>query len=138
MITSDLQLFDSIGFTLVESHFVPRSVIGPDKVAQRLLYYLLMPTGTIPGQPGVGTDFLSAVRTFRSEFDMFVAFAAAEPAAARSVQACELPTDPATERYGYSQLSGVAIIADQVKLTLVVAAANGATPQDPVAFVIDI
>lgn len=137
MPTTELQLFAPGGPTLFESSFAPDGITGPTKVAQRFLFYLLTPIGTVPGQPTVGTDFLSTVRTFRSEFDLFAAFSVSEPQAGVAVRACESTDDPLAERYGFARLSGIAVDGDQVTLTLTVVAADGSSPPDPVVFSID-
>jgi hypothetical protein len=126
MATPDLELFNETGFTFDPVNWGPALVTGGPKVAQRLLYELLTPAGTVPGRPTDGSGFMDAVRTFRSEFDLFAAYALAESQAGAAVRAAESTSDPPFERYGWSRLSGAVLDGDTVTLTLTVATADGA------------
>lgn len=138
MATVDLQLFGPNGFLFDEAAWGPALVSGPDAVAQRFLYYLFLPAGTVPGRPDDGTGFTDAVLTFRSEFELFAAFAAAEPAAARGVRSAERDDDPPSDRYGAARLADIRISAEQLTLTFTVRAADGSAPALPVTFVTDL
>lgn len=133
---TDIRLFDADGLTLDPDNWAPSGVRGVDKVAQRFIYQLVTPSGTVPGRPNDGTDFVASVRTFRSEFDLFAAFAAAEATAGLAVRASEEDDDDRSEKYGWSRLSGVVIDGDEVTFNLSVAAADGSMPTAPVLFTI--
>lgn len=135
---TDIRLFGPSGYTLDPATWGPSGVRGPDKVAQRFLFFLFTPAGTIPGRPGDGTDFLEAVQTFRSEFDLYAAFSAAEPVAGRNVRSAELTDDPDSEKYGYARLSRMVVSQDALTLTFAVVAADGSRPADPVDFTLQL
>lgn len=138
MAVRDLKLFGPSGYLLGESAWGPASIAGPDKVAQRFLYALLTPAGSVPGRPRDGTEFFLAVRTFRSDFDLVVAFATAEPIAAQCVRAAETADDADSERYGYAELVRVQIDADELALTFAVGAADGSIPAEPVVVTLEL
>jgi len=131
-VTSELGLFGPNGFRLDPALWAPAGVRGADKVAARYAYFLMTPTGTIPGRANDGSPFVAVVQTFRSEFDVFAAFAAADAAAARSVRAAEAATDPPSERYGSARLTGVTIASGELTMALEITAADGSHPAAPV------
>ncbi len=137
MAVIDLALFGPDGYLLSEASWGPAGVTGADKVAQRFLYALMLPVGTVPGRPNDGTDFYAAVATFRSEFDLFAAFSAAEPAAAQTVRECEGSDDPSSEKYGASRLAAISVGSGVVTLTFDVVAADGSSPTVRTDFTID-
>lgn len=134
--TTELELFGPAGITLDPDAFAPDGVRGADKAAQRFVYGLLTPAGTVPGRPADGSTFLSLVAGFRSEFDVFAAFAAAEPAAAATARAAELDDDPPGERLGAARLTGFDLAGDTLTLTIAVVAADGTPTTRPVAFAV--
>lgn len=132
--TSDILLFGSNGYALDADSWGPGTVRGPDKIAQRVIYATLTPQGSVPGRPDDGSPFLALARDFRSEFDVFVAWAASEAAITTSVRAAELTTDPDDAKLGYARLERVTVVADVVTLTLRVVAADESVPSTPVEF----
>lgn len=128
MATTDLRLFGPAGLTLGVDAWAPDGVRGADKVAQRLIYALMTPQGSVPGRPDDGSPFLRAAANFTSEFDLFAAFAAAEPAAARTVRGYELDTDPDSDRYGASRLAKASVSGAGVVLTFEVVAKDRSKP----------
>lgn len=135
---TDLKLFAAAGLTLDADTFVPDGVRGADKVADRFVYALLTPQGTVPGRPADGSPFLSLVAQFRSEYEVFVAFAGSLDAAAATVRACESAAETSAEKYGAAQLSGVELDGTTVTLILDVRAADGSAPAEPVEFTLDV
>lgn len=135
MAQTDLALFGSGGrLTIDPEAWAPAGVRGADKVAQRFVYGLLSPRGSVPGRPADGSDFLGLAAAFRSEFDVFAAFATAYPQAEATARAAEAPDDPAAERFGAARLAAVVVEAGAVTLSLEVAAADGSAPATPVDF----
>lgn len=128
---TELRLFGPAGLTLTPETWAPAGVTGADKVAQRAVYALLTPLGSVPGRPADGSPFASLARNWRSEFELFAAFTAAEPAVKATVQAAEADGDPAAERYGTFSLVGVEIDGDRVTLRLAATAADGSRPSTP-------
>lgn len=131
--TSDVRLFTADGFALDEAAWEPATVRGADKVAQRALYALLTPAGTVPGRTA-GCPFLVLARDFHSEFDVFVAWAASADAVAADVRAAELADEADSEKLGTVRLLGVTVVADEVTVGLAVTALDGSTPSAPVEF----
>lgn len=128
MARAELVLFRDGADALDPDAFAPGTVLGPDKVAQRVAYALLTPAGSVPGAPELGTDFLGLLNEFASEFDVHAAFAACESQLAASVQAAEDDDDAASEKFGSASLGAVEVSADSVSLRLLVTAADGSSP----------
>lgn len=124
MRTTDLALFAANASTLDPASFAPQGVRGPNKVAQRVLYALLTPSGSVPGRPNDGCGFLSLIGNFSSEFDLFTAFAAAEPGILATVKSAEDSDDLDAERIGAVRLSGIEVAGDGVTFTVSVATAD--------------
>lgn len=138
MAITELKLYGPNGPTLDPETWAPRGVRGADKVAQRFVYALLTPIGSVPGRPSDGTHFLSLVTNFLSEFDFYAAFAAAYQGAVRTVKEAEADeTDPA-EMFGTARLSNLTFADGLVTVSLSVAAADGSTPQDPFDFTLEL
>lgn len=113
---TDLKLVADGGPTLDPDSFVPDGVTGPDKVAARVVYFLLN-TGVSP--------FLTSVAGFRGDFDVFAAFAAALPAVKTAARAAEEAGDPDSDRFGSAALTRVELSGDSATMTLAVRAADG-------------
>jgi hypothetical protein len=129
---TELQLFGATDYLLDEATFAPTGCRGADKVAQRFVYALMTPIGSVPGLPQSGSSFLFLLRNFRSEFDIFAAFSGAAGPAASSVRASETAAEPTSEKFGSAVLLGVSIQVDTITLHLGVLAADGSKPTVPV------
>jgi hypothetical protein len=114
------------------------AVHGPDKVAQRFIYFLLTPYGTVPGAPTVGTEFVDSIGLYRSEFDLFADFFAAEPMASAGVRSCESSADDPSCRLGAARLDRVTISDGAVTFDLTIVAADGSAPTSPVSFSVEV
>lgn len=137
MTQTDVKLFGPLGPTLDPESWAPAGVRGADKVATRYCYALLTPSGSVPGRPDDGSPFTELARGFRSEFDVFAAFAASEVPAANTVKSAELEDDPDSEKLGTVRLAAVTLSGGVVTLTLSVTAADGSVPSEPVEFTAD-
>lgn len=135
---TELNLFGPAAYALDPASWDPTGVRGADKVAQRLIYALFTPLGSVPGLTTSGSTFLDLARGFRSEFDLFAAFAAAYDSAVAAVKAAEYDGEPDSEKFGRARLESAAVDADKVTLTLGVVAADGSTPTGPVKVPLDV
>lgn len=135
---TELRVYGSDGPVLNPDGFAPAGVRGADKVAQRFVYFLLTPGGSVPGRPSDGSPFLELARAFRSEFDVYAAFAAAYAVVVSSCRAAEQPGDPATERFGFARISGLSIQARMVIIALDLRNAAGEIPSAPVEFILEV
>ena len=131
---TELKLFADDTNTLDPDTWAPDGLSGTSKPATRYIYGLLTPAGSVPGRPNDGTTFIDDIRTFRSEFDIFAAFAANDAAAAATARAAEVDDDPDSEKLGWARLAGVEVNGDSVTITLTVSSADGSRPADPVRF----
>lgn len=134
---TDIRISDALGAVLTDSNWNPAPVTGADKVAQRFVYFLTTPVGTVPGRPNDGTGFVDAVESYRSEFDLFAAFSIAEPEAARAVRTCEEDDDALSDRYGWCRLDSVAVADGSATFYVTLAAADGSTPSEAVSFTVE-
>lgn len=135
---TELALFGVLGPTLSADSWSPSGIRGADKVASRYVYALMTPVGSVPGSPTFGSPFVDLARGFRSEFDVFSAFAAADPVAAASVRRSEEDDESSSEKLGYASLTGVAIADGVVTLSMSVTAADGSSPDHPIDFIADL
>lgn len=129
---TELKLFGPAGYLLADATYGPAGVRGADKVAQRFVYALMTPEGSVPGLPQAGSPFLNLVRNFRSEFDLYAAYATAYASAVGAVRAAETAGEAASERFRSASLVGVTVTDDGVVLRLTVTAVDGSRPADPV------
>lgn len=85
---------------------------GIQKLAQRWLLEFLTESGSMPGLPNRGTNFMRAGRTgqFRVPINVQAQFAAAELIAGRNLRAEENDSMPDDERYAAAELLNVAIL----------------------------
>lgn len=136
---TELQLFSASGSTFDPTTWAPAGVRGADKVAQRFVYFLMTPQGSVPGRPNDGSSFSMSAQDFTSEFDLFAAFTSALPGVVAALRAAEaLEGGAPSEQYGSASLAGVTITADVVLMSLSVTAADGSTPTGPVNVVFPI
>lgn len=134
---TELELFDDSGLSALDPEsWDPGGITGADKVAQRLLYALMTPQGSVPGRPDDGSQFAQLLVGFNTDFDIHAAFLTALPAAVSTVRAAEGETEPDSEKYGGCRLDGVDIAFDGVTLYLSVAAKDGSQPTTPVSLVV--
>lgn len=131
---TELKLFSSDGSpALASTSWNPNGVTGAAKVADRLIYALLTPIGSVPGRPSDGSPFTQLLVGFNSDFDIHAAFLTALPSAVATVQAAESSTEPDSEKYGGSRLDGTDVSAEGVTLYLTIAAKDGSQPADPIS-----
>lgn len=135
---TDLKLFGATDYLLDAASFAPDGVRGADKVAQRFVYALYTPSGSVPGSSQSGSPFPDLARNFRSEFDLFAAFAAAYAAAVASTRAAESAAEPDSEKFGSATLDGIAVAEDAVTLQLTVTALDGSVPAEPVNVTLEV
>ena len=136
MAITEIKLFGSAGTGALDpDNWAPGGVRGPDKVAQRCVYAILTPIGSVPGRPDDGCQFTQLVQGFRSEFDVFAAFAASEPAVANTVRAMEGDDEEDSEKLGTVRLSGADLVSDVLYLQLEVVALDGSKPATPIRFI---
>jgi hypothetical protein len=124
---TELALFTAAGaLTLDPDTWAPAGVTGPAKVGQRVLYVLNTPRGSVPGLPAFGTDLAALISGYRSDFDLFAAFAAIVGQLAASCAAAEGDeTGLPAERFGGIKLMSVASSAGVAEYTMAVVAADG-------------
>lgn len=131
---TELKLFSPDGtLTLDPEAWAVNGVTGASKVADRFLYALLTPLGSVPGRPSDGSPFTQLLVGFNTDFDIHSAFLTSLPSAVTTVQAAESADEPDSEKYGGSRLDGVDISGDGVTLYLTVAALDGSQPAYPVS-----
>lgn len=118
MATYDIALFQPPATTgstydqaLLADGLPGRSVTGSEKLAQRFLFVLMTPKGSVAYRPRWGTGFTDALRSrnFLSELDLFAAFASALLEAGTSLAEDETSDDPDEERYRSAQILQVTL-----------------------------
>lgn len=124
----DIQLYNGAGQTLGVSNFGPASVSGVDKVANRVVYALMTPAGSVPGNAAYGSNFASLVANFHSEHDVHVAFAASKGDVINSVTSSESEAEPDSDKLGDVRISSVSFVSDLVTIYLDVVAVDGSKP----------
>lgn len=134
---SDIALLGDGSFTLDPDSFGPFGVRGADKVAQRFLYALFTPAGSVAGRPKDGTDFLRMISSFASEFDVFAAFASCEPKAVTTVKSYESTTDPAADRIDGAALAVMEFTAGLLTLTFKVATMDASQPTQVIDYTLE-
>lgn len=134
---TELALFGDGTDTLQPETFAPIGVRGPDKVAQRFLYALLQPLGTVPGRVTDGTEFLAMVEGFASEFDIHIAFQASLPDAIATVQSYEDADDEDDEKIGAARLESLEISGDGVTMTITIITIDNSAPSRSVDFTLE-
>jgi hypothetical protein len=134
---TELKLFSADGtLTLDSASWGPGGVTGADKVANRLIYALLTPQGSVPGRPSDGSPFTELLVGFNTDFDVHTAFLTSLPSAVTTVQQAETEDEPDSEKYGGCRLDGMDIAGDGLTLHLSVAAKDGSLPTYPVSFTV--
>lgn len=85
---------------------------GAQKLAQRWLLEFMTESGSMPGLPNRGTNFMRAARTgqFRVPINVRAQFAAANMVVARNLRAEETNTTPLDEQFADAELLNVAIL----------------------------
>lgn len=103
-------------------------VTGVQKVAQRLLVELLKETGSQPFWPNEGTVFLTEAREgrFRTQADVIAAFSRGVVDARATIQAEELASDPADERFVDAEVQQVFVGPGFAVITFTVITQAGA------------
>src|SRR5262245_10825855 len=93
---------------------------GIQKMAQRFLVHFFNELGSIKYQPASGTDFITSLRLgyVRDEASMQATFSLAELQARANMQAEELATDPADERFVSATLVSVTVVPGGANLTI--------------------
>lgn len=137
-VQTELSVFGASGAVLGPDDFAPIGVRGVDKVAQRFVYFLLTPPGSVPGRPSDGSPFLDLARAFRSEFDVYAAWSAAYAPTVASCRAAEQSADPPAERFGAARISGLTVQPGAVIVALELQAADGSLPTAPVEFILNV
>lgn len=134
---TELKLFSADGtLTLDSASWEPGGVTGADKVANRLIYALLTPQGSVPGRPSDGSPFTELLVGFNTDFDVHTAFLTSLPAAVTTVQQAETEDETDSEKYGGCRLDGMDITGDGLTIHLSVAAKDGSYPSFPVSFTV--
>jgi len=124
----DLRLFDAVGPTLDTTNFKPASTAGADKVANRVVYALMTPLGSVPGAPTFGSHFSTLVQGFKSEHDIYVAFATVKGDVVSSVLSSEADSEPDSEKLSDARVSSVSFTGDLVTIYLDVVSVDGSKP----------
>lgn len=135
--TTELALVDGSSETLDPETFGPFGVRGPDKVAQRFLYALTTPSGSVPGRPNDGTNFLEMLASFASEFDLYAAFSSCEPRASAAVRSWEAPDDPDSGRLGGARLATSEFVNGRLTLIFDIVSRDRTRPTQTIDYVLD-
>lgn len=100
-----------LGLELFNSETSGKICVGVQKLAQRWLLEFLTETGSMPGAPNRGCDFMRAARTgrFRTILNVQTIFASANMSIRRSLLAEETPDMPADERFARAELLNTAV-----------------------------
>jgi len=95
-----------LGLELFNSETSGKICVGVQKLAQRWLLEFLTETGSMPGAPNRGCDFMRAARTgrFRTILNVQTIFASANMSVRRNLLAEETPDMPADERFAGAAL----------------------------------
>jgi hypothetical protein len=101
-----------LGLELFNDETSGEITTGVQKLAQRWLLEFLTESGSMPGLPSRGTNFMRAARTgrFRIEQNVRAEFALATMQARRSLTAEEYEEMPSSERFADAQLLNVIIL----------------------------
>jgi hypothetical protein len=85
---------------------------GIQKLAQRWLLEFLTESGSMPGLPNRGSNFMRAARTgqFRSPISVQAQFASADMEISRNLKAEETNSMPDDERFAEAELLNVAVL----------------------------
>lgn len=138
MQTTDLGLLNDGAATLDPETFAPFGVRGPDKVAQRFLYALFTPFGSIPGRPREGTHFLEMISGFGSDYDLHAAFSACSPRATSTVRSWESDTDPDSDRLAAVRLNSLEFTAGLLTLVFEILTRDRSKPSQTIDYVLDV
>lgn len=95
-----------LGLELFNSETSGKICVGAQKLAQRWLLEFLTETGSMPGAPDRGCDFMRAARTgrFRTILNVQTTFASANMSVRRNLLAEETDDMPADERFARAEL----------------------------------
>lgn len=101
-----------LGLELFNASTSGAITVGIQKLAQRWLLEFLTETGSMPGLPNRGTNFMRAARTgqFRTQINVRTQFAAANMTARKNLQAEEYNTMPNDEKFDDAELLSVSIL----------------------------
>lgn len=115
-----------LGLELFNAETSGKICVGVQKLAQRWLLEFLTETGSMPGAPFRGCEFMRAARTgrLRSILDVQSLFAAADMLISRNLTQEETPDMPADERFASAELLNTTVVpsyaADQRSGTSIV------------------
>lgn len=101
-----------LGLELFNKTTSGKLTTGIQKLSQRWMLEFLTETGSMPGLPRRGTNFMRAARTgqFRVPLNVQTEFAAAEINIRRNLRSEETDDMPDDERYGDSEILNIAIL----------------------------
>lgn len=95
-----------LGLELVNEKTSGKICVGVQKLAQRWLLEFLTETGSMPGKPTRGCNFMRVARTggFRTRINVATIFASADLTVRRNLKNEEYPDMPADEKFGSAEL----------------------------------
>jgi hypothetical protein len=101
-----------LGLTLFTPDTSGKICVGVQKLAQRWLLEFLTETGSMPGKPTRGCDFIRQARTggFRTRFDIKTVFAASSVIVRRNLIGEEYAGMPDDERFSDASLIGFTVL----------------------------
>lgn len=101
-----------IGLELFNEMNSGQITTGAQKLAQRWLLEFLTETGSMPGLPDRGSNFMRAARSggFRTPFNVRTEFAMADLTIRKKLQADETDNTPDDERFAAAEITNVAVL----------------------------
>lgn len=101
-----------LGLELFNSTTSGQITAGVQKLAQRWLLEFMTETGSMPGLPARGSNFMRAARTgaFRTPINVRTEFALADLNIRKTLQSEEIAGMPDDERFGAAEITNVAVL----------------------------
>lgn len=101
-----------LGLELFNKETSGKLTTGVQKLAQRWLLEFMTETGSMPGLPARGTNFMRTARTggFRTPVNVRTAFALADMLIKKNLTAEETTAMPRDERFKSAEITNVAIL----------------------------
>lgn len=101
-----------LGLELFNKNTSGQITAGAQKLAQRWLLEFMTETGSMPGLPNRGSNFMRAARTggFRTPINVRTEFALADMSIKKNLRAEETEDMPPDERFQSAEITNVAIL----------------------------
>lgn len=101
-----------LGLELFNKNTSGQITAGAQKLAQRWLLEFMTETGSMPGLPARGSNFMRAARTggFRTPINVRTEFALADMSIRKNLRAEETDDMPPDERFRSAEITNVAIL----------------------------